>query len=120
MYIERRCTERRDWRTLDTGQSDRTGPREVAEALGVSLRTLEKRFRRADGRTILAEFTRTRIEHAKAQLEGSNANIPAIAHHSGFGSHTAMLRAFRQHVGMSPAAWRRQHGSGSGDKNGRL
>lgn len=110
VYIEQRCTERFDWRKLDTGQSDRIGPSHVAAAVGLSQRVLGARFRRAGRRTILQEIILARVEFARFQLERSNAGIPAIAYHSGFGSPAAMLRAFHRHLGMSPIAWRRRHG----------
>lgn len=118
IWIERRCTERFDWRVLDTGESDRIGPRHVAEALGVSLRTLQHHFRRAGRRTVLQELAAARVEFAMIQLEGTDTPVRAVAHHSGFGSYPAFLRAFRKHVGLSPAAWRHQRGQAA-DRAGR-
>ena len=123
VWIDRRCTERFDWRTLDTGESDRIGPQHVADAVGVPLRRLEKRFRRARRGTVLGELTLARLEFAKGQLIYSDSTVPAVAHESGFGSYPSFLRAFRQHVGIAPAAWRRQHAStphhdGAADERG--
>ena len=121
IYIDRHCTDRLDWRDLDFyRRSDRLGPRDVAAALGVSQRTLEDRFRRLRGRTILQELILARVAHARRLLEHSNAPIPAVARESGFGSYGAMLRAFRRHVGLPPIALRREaerrrRGSGRAD-----
>ena len=109
-WIERHCTERIDWHRLDTGQTDRLGPRHVAQAVGLSQRALEQRMRRARGTTILQELTIARVEHARIQLERSNSPIVAIAHHSGFGSPAAMLRAFHRHLGTTPSAIRTERG----------
>ena len=106
--IERHCTDRLDWHHLDTGQSDRIGPRHVAAAVGLSQRVLEQRLRRTRGRTILQELTRARVDHARIQLQHSNSPVAAIAYHSGFGSPSAMRRAFHRHLGATPAAVRRQ------------
>ena len=93
---------------IDSHRTEPIGARDVAEALGVALRTLEQRFRRIRGRSISQEIVRARVEHAKLHLTHSVGNLPAIAHDSGFPSYQAMLRAFNRHVGMSPSAWRRQ------------
>ena len=93
---------------IDSRRAEPIGARDVAEALGVPLRTLEQRFRRIRGRTIHQEIVRARVEHAKLHLERSVGNLPAIAHDSGFPSYQAMLRAFNRHLGMPPSAWRRQ------------
>jgi len=110
VWIARHCTERFDWRVLRRGEGDRICPHHVAEALGVSQRALNRRLRRAGRGSISDELTVARLDYAKLDLEGGNVPVAAAAHESGFGSYSSFLRAFRKHVGMSPAAWRRQHG----------
>lgn len=118
LYIEQHCTERFDWRTLDTGESDRMGPRHVAEAVGLSQSALGERMRAARGRTIAQEIARARVAFARYQLEHSEWKMPVIVHESCFGSYAAMLRAFRRHLGAAPSALRREarrRGRGSRD-----
>jgi len=108
VYIDSRRSERYTQETLDAANRtcDRLVPRDVAYAMGVSLRLLEKRFRAARGRTISQEIARARVAHAKLYLEEGLLPLRAIAEESGFGSYAAMLRAFRAHVGMTPDAYR--------------
>ncbi|MFP4058708.1 MAG: substrate-binding domain-containing protein [Candidatus Brocadiia bacterium] len=84
------------------------GPREVAEALGASHRSLSRRLRAAGRGTLQEEILLARLEEARLRLEGSAAPVAAVAMESGFGSYTAMLRAFRRHLGTTPGAVRRR------------
>jgi LacI family transcriptional regulator len=77
---------------------------DLARRLGVSRRTLERRFRDALGRGPLAELHRARITRAKGLLlEGWN--LPAIADATGFGSLSAFQRCFKRLVGLSPSGF---------------
>ena len=108
VHIDSRRTERFTQDALDevNRTCDRLGPGDVAHAMGVSLRALEKRFRAARGRTIAQEIALARVAHAKLCLEEGLLPLRAIAEESGFGSYAAMLRAFRVHVGTTPDAFR--------------
>ncbi|HPD15732.1 MAG TPA: substrate-binding domain-containing protein [Planctomycetota bacterium] len=107
-YIDRRRTERFSREALDAAgrTCDRLGPRDVAHAMGVSLRTLESRFRAARGRTVAQEIARARLAHARLCLEEGLLPLPVVARESGFGSYAAMRRAFRVLAGTTPGAVR--------------
>ncbi|NQT52650.1 substrate-binding domain-containing protein, partial [bacterium] len=92
---------------IDDRRTEFIRPAHVAEAVGLSPRTLGERMLRARGRTVMHEIVLARITHAKLLLGHSDEPVRPIARQSGFGSYAAMLHAFRQHVGVSPAAWRR-------------
>ena len=53
-------------------------------------------------------FARARVEHAKILLDDPRLTLRMVAWESGFGSYDALLRAFKQHAGALPSAWRRQ------------
>ncbi|MBM4043217.1 MAG: helix-turn-helix domain-containing protein, partial [Planctomycetes bacterium] len=108
VYIDSRRTERHTPQALaEAGRRcDRMAPLDVAAAMGVSLRTLEKRFRAARGRTVAQEIALARVAHAKLCLEEGLLPLRAIAEESGFGSYGAMLRAFRVLAGTTPDAVR--------------
>ena len=93
---------------IDARRSEPIRPADVAAALGVAPRTLQRRLRAAGRDTVQGEILKARVEHAKALLAGANALLPAIALQSGFGSLAAMSRAFRRHTGRPPSAFRRQ------------
>lgn len=83
---------------------------DLAKHLGVSRRTLERRFLQVLGRGPLAELHRARITQAKALLlEG--LRLPAIADAVGFGSLSAFNRCFLRVVGESPSAFAKRYAS---------
>jgi LacI family transcriptional regulator len=80
----------------------------VAEEAVLSRRTLECRFRRLLGRTVLDEIRRTRVEIAKELLASTELAMPAVARRSGFANAQRLAVVFRQVTGMAPTAYRRR------------
>jgi LacI family transcriptional regulator len=81
---------------------------EVAAALGISRRTLERRFVAALGRTILDEITRCHLARARQLLVETDLPCYRIAAESGFGSLKSFNRAFSQKEKLTPLRFR-QH-----------
>jgi len=79
---------------------------DVAKAVGVSRRNLEVKFRKAVGRTILAEIQRVRLDHAKRMLRETDLPIPQIAEASGYNSASYLTQVFRKEVGVTPVKYR--------------
>jgi LacI family transcriptional regulator, galactose operon repressor len=79
---------------------------DVANAVLMSRRGLEKRFRQTLGRTILEEIQTVRIENAKRMLLETNHSISKVAELAGFGTTNYFVRFFRQRVGKSPSEFR--------------
>lgn len=75
---------------------------QLAEALNVSRRLLELRFRRATGRTLHAELLRIRLERARALLETTNKTVEDIASTCGFASASHLCATFKAHGELSP------------------
>lgn len=80
----------------------------LADALGVSRRTLTKRFSEKLGRTLAGEIQRLRIERAKRELAANKLPIKQIARQAGFASLRTLYAAFAREVGCSPREFRRQ------------
>lgn len=78
----------------------------VAEQAGVARRTLERRFLRAFGRSVLSEITRCRLERAKQMLLETDLPAQKVAREAGFGSLKTLNRAFGRHVGTTPGNFR--------------
>jgi LacI family transcriptional regulator, galactose operon repressor len=85
---------------------------DVANAVLLSRRGLEKRFRTVLGRTILEEIQTARIETAKRLLADTSHLISQVAELAGFGTIDYFIRLFRQRVGKSPAEFRGACGVG--------
>lgn len=82
---------------------------DVANAVGISRRNLEVKFRKAMGRTILAEIQRIRLDHAKRMLRETDLPIPQIAESSGYNSVSYMTQVFRKESGVTPAKYRSRY-----------
>lgn len=83
---------------------------DVAAAMGVHPRTLSRRFRSALGMTPVDYLQRLRVEAAKRMLARSNRKIDRVAYLVGYSDAAFFNAVFREHTGMTPAAYRRAAG----------
>ncbi len=86
---------------------------DIVEEVLISRRALELRFRKATGRTILAEIRRVRLERASRLLVETEHPISRVAEASGFGRASYLAQAFRQAFGATPARYRRRMRGGT-------
>jgi len=83
------------------------GVPDISAHVGVSRRTLERRFRSALGCSLYDELMRCRIERAKRLLRETNLPAYRVAEAAGFGNIQPMMRLFRRELGCTPLDWRR-------------
>ncbi len=81
---------------------------QLAEATGVSARTLHRKFLASLGRSAAEETRRQRLERAKQMIRGTDMMLADIARQTGFGQQAAMGRAIRLATGRTPAQLRRE------------
>ena len=81
---------------------------DVADAAGVSRRTLERRFREGCGRSVAKEIRRLRILKAKRLLIETDMQVKQIAREVGFSDSIRMYEAFMRDVNITPSDFRRQ------------
>ncbi len=79
----------------------------LARKLGITRRTLERRFLAARQHTTLIEILNCRISRAERMLRETHLPIRRIAHATGFTSPTHLSRTFRQRLGKTPSDCRR-------------
>lgn len=92
--------------------ADRRGPREWSRALGMSERTLARRFEAELG--VGFRNWRRRMRLFKAiELLGGGRDVTRTATSLGYGSTSAFVYAFRAEMGCSPRAYMRRRESGS-------
>jgi LacI family transcriptional regulator len=81
---------------------------QVATAISLSRRVLERRFHEHLGRTPKDEIVRVCIERAKLLLNQSDATVESIGKNSGFASFKHFAEIFRREVGTTPRQFRRE------------
>ncbi len=81
----------------------------VAERLGLSRGTLDKRFKQAIGRTADQEIRRVRLARAKELLIRTNLPTREIARQSGYGNEQYLHAVLRQDSHTTPARYRAAH-----------
>lgn len=79
----------------------------IADHLHCSVSSLSHRFRDETGLTVVQRIRWLRIREARRLLGQGELGIQAIANRLGFSSPAYFTRVFNQHVGMTPAAFRR-------------
>ena len=82
---------------------------DVLDAVAVSRRNLERRFRKAVGRSLLEEIRQAHLDRACRLLRTTNLDMPTVARESGFTGHARFTTVFHAVVGMTPTAFRRAH-----------
>ena len=78
----------------------------VAEACGVSRKTLCTRFKQETGETFASYVRRLRVERAKRLLDTTEFEVSQIAYQTGFSSQSHMQTVFKQATGYTPREWR--------------
>jgi transcriptional regulator GlxA family with amidase domain len=84
----------------------------LAEALQISRRQLERRFRTDLGLSPAQAELRLRLDSARQMLEGSTRSVTEIAHATGFYDVSHFAKVFKAEVGASPATYRRTRATG--------
>lgn len=81
---------------------------DVCECVGLPRRTLEVRFRKALGRSVLAEIMRSRLERAKYLLLETDLPVQMVAESVGLTDANYLARIFQRDTGLSPTEFRRR------------
>jgi len=95
----------------------RFGVVELAEAAGMSLRTLHRRCQDELGATPAKLIERLRTEHARLLISTTALEAKRVAARSGFENPARMARAFQRTLGMTPRAYRALFASGGRTAN---
>lgn len=80
----------------------------VSRAVGMSERTLRRRFLADTGMTWRQYLLHSRLLRAMAKLTEPEANVLDVAIAVGFESASAFTRAFTQYAGQTPSSYRRR------------
>ena len=78
----------------------------VAQACGVSRKTLCTRFKQETGETFASYVRRVRVERARRLLDTTDLEISQIAYQTGFSSQSHLQTMFKRETGYTPREWR--------------
>jgi transcriptional regulator GlxA family with amidase domain len=92
--------------TLQSKYADDLSVDDLAVAVGMSSRTLLRRFKAATGRMPGAYLQAVRVEMAKAMLERDRASVQSIAAAVGYDDVSFFRSLFKRSTGMTPAEYR--------------
>ena len=81
---------------------------DLARAVGVSDRTLVRRFSAAIGQTPLGYLQALRLDAARALLEIGDMPVQSVSVQVGYTDVSSFSRLFKQEVGLSPGSYRRR------------
>ncbi|MDO4574294.1 MAG: DNA-binding transcriptional regulator [Planctomycetia bacterium] len=79
---------------------------DIVTQIGLSRRTLERKFKQMFGRTIGEEILQERLKQSKILLRETDDKIGVIAKRLGFSSHTHMNHAFLAEMRITPSEYR--------------
>jgi len=80
---------------------------DLAEVVGMSVRTFTRRFRAETGESPTTWLIRQRVRHAQRLLETTDLPVDAVAVRSGLGTAASLRAHLRTVAGVSPSAYRR-------------
>lgn len=83
---------------------------DVLQAVNVSRRGLERRFRKSINRSIFEEINRAHVERARQMLISTNHSMASIADKSGCRDSRHFSILFRKLMGVTPTAYRLRFG----------
>ncbi|MEH6470906.1 MAG: helix-turn-helix domain-containing protein [Halopseudomonas sp.] len=81
---------------------------ELANMHSVSVRTLSRRFKKANGVSLSDYHQRIRLEQTKLLLETTNLSIEQIVERVGYSSQSSLRRLFQKELGISLRSYRQQ------------
>lgn len=82
---------------------------EVAAALEVSRRTLDRRFEEVLGKTVSQAIAGQRVTQIEGMLIESALSMTELAELFSFGSASLFTQFFKRHTGVTPTAYRERH-----------
>jgi LacI family transcriptional regulator len=99
-------------RLVRQGAAVRGGVGQIAERTGLTLRSLQRRFKALTGRTIQEEALEAQLGRVRQMLAESDLKLDAIARKAGYRSTSYLCTCFKRRTGSTPAEYRRRHARG--------
>jgi transcriptional regulator GlxA family with amidase domain len=94
---------------FDRHMAEGAGVDELAQALAMSVRTLNRHFQKELGTTPAAYLQQRRLEAARQLLESTELSLFDIARRVGYSDNSSFSRVFHRQLGVTPASYRNQY-----------
>lgn len=91
---------------LNENFSQKITSEHMAKVLGISVRTLNRRFNRATRQTPQHYLRKIRLEHTKELLKATNLSVAEIAEQAGFNDSSHFGSTFKAFMSVSPSDYR--------------
>lgn len=82
---------------------------QLSQNYGIGRRSLERRFKKATGNTVIEYFQRVKVEAAKRELEKGYKTISEVMFDVGYSDHKSFRNVFRKYSGMSPTNYKTKY-----------
>jgi transcriptional regulator GlxA family with amidase domain len=94
--------------TLEQECSKKINLDKLAESVGLTRRTFERRFKAATGDTPNLYLQRVRVERAKKMLEEEEMTFEEISYYLGYEDIGSFRKTFIKHTGLRPKQYKRK------------
>ncbi len=94
---------------IEANYSEKITVDQLAEKAAVSRRSIERRFKRATGNTIVEYIQRVKIEAAKRSFESSRKNINEVMFDVGYTDTKSFRTVFKKITGLTPIEYRNKY-----------
>jgi transcriptional regulator GlxA family with amidase domain len=81
----------------------------LAEIISLGKRSLERRFKKATGNSVIEYIQRVKIEAAKRSFETYNKNVSEVMFDVGYSDTKAFRDVFRKLTGITPIEYRNKY-----------
>jgi AraC family transcriptional regulator, glycine betaine-responsive activator len=92
---------------MEQNIEDPISPEELAQAVGISIRQVERLFRQHTNKSPARYYMELRLEHARLLLLQTSMSITEIFIASGFTTHSHFAKSYREQYGISPSRERK-------------
>ncbi len=94
---------------METHVTDGLSVDQICEGIAYSRPYIFKQFKKATGKTIVACYTRMKIDHAKRLIREGGHTLSEIAEILHFDSPNYFYKTFKRYVGVTPKAYRARY-----------
>ena len=94
---------------IDRGLQQQRNLDEIATSFGMSISTLQRKFKAAYGMTVMEYIRGKRLDQAKAALIRDGVSIGEAAYLAGYNHTSNFITAFKRRFSMPPTLFRKNH-----------